>query len=81
MVAIYSDKDNCGASTSGSLKEITFDVLLGLRTFFIELAKSVDEDAAFTVYRLFVEALNEGDPLDWGEILKEAREEGAHGRS
>lgn len=68
MVAIYSNKDSCGASASGSLKEITCDVLLGFQTFFIELVKSVDEDAAFKVYRIFVEALNEGDPLDWGEF-------------
>lgn len=53
MVAIYSNKDSCGASASGSLKEITCDVLLGLQTFFIELVKSVDEDAAFKVYRIF----------------------------
>lgn len=74
MVAIYSNKGDCGASCSGSLKEITFDVLLGFRIFFIELAKNGDEDAAFTVYRLFVEALNDGAPLDWKTILEEARE-------
>lgn len=74
MVELKSNKGNVAVKIAGKNSTVMAEILMAIRSFFVSMAASLDEDDAFEMYAAFVEALNDGAPLDWKTILEEARE-------
>lgn len=74
MVELKSNKGHVAVKIAGKNSAVMAELLMAIRGFFVSMAKKLDEDDAFVLYAAFVEALNDGAPLDWKTILEEARE-------
>lgn len=74
MVELKSNKGHVTVKIAGKNSTVLVEMLMAIRAFFVSMAENLDEDDAFEIYKTFVEALNDGAPLDWKTILEEARE-------
>lgn len=74
MVELKSNKGHTTVHIVGKNSAVMAELLMAIRTFFVSMAEGLDEDDAFGLYAAFVEALNDGAPLDWKTIMEEARE-------
>lgn len=74
MVELKSNKGHTTVQIVGKNSTVMAEMLMAIRGFFVSMAEGLDEDDAFELYATFVEALNDGAPLDWKTILEEARE-------
>ena len=72
MIYIKSDNGDSEINCEGTSVRVIADLIFGVRHMFAHLIEESNEETAFTMYRVMLDALNEGAPLSWESIVASA---------
>ena len=72
MIYIKSDNGDSEINCEGISTHVIADLIFGVRHMFVHLIEESSEETAFTMYRVMLNALNEGEPLSWESIVASA---------
>lgn len=72
MIYIKSKNGESDIDCEGTGVVVIADLIFGVRHMFAHIIDESSEETAFTMYRVMLNALNEGEPLSWESIVKSA---------
>lgn len=70
MIEIKSDGGRVEMEMSGTLMRVLVDLTFGVRSVFEGVTADKGNEIGHLFFSKFLEAFNEGAPLDWDEIKK-----------
>ena len=70
MIEIKSDGGQVEMEMQGTMKRVLADFVFGVRSVFEGVAADKGNELGYIFFSSFLEAFNEGRPLDWDEITK-----------
>lgn len=72
MIYIKSDKGETTTYCEGTGVHVIADLIFGVRHMFAHVIDESNEETAFAMYRVMLNALNEGESLSWESIVASA---------
>lgn len=70
MIDIKSNGGHVEMDMHGTMKQVLADLVFGVRAVFEGVAVDKGNEIGYVFFSSFLEAFNEGAPLDWDEIAK-----------